>query len=57
MLAVALDFKFQSVEGFFAHSNLIAVLDDGGKIVHREEELGVDIAPTINAVRSLVPFR
>ncbi|GEM_PF-2134569 len=26
-LAVAMNFKFQLVEGFFAHSNLITVLD------------------------------
>lgn len=54
-LAVALDFKFQSVEGFFAHSNLIAVLDAEGKIVHREEALGADIAPTLAALRKLLP--
>ena len=53
-LAVALNFKFQSVDGFFAHSNLIAVLDADGKIVHREEALGADIAPTVNAVRKLL---
>jgi cytochrome oxidase Cu insertion factor (SCO1/SenC/PrrC family) len=53
-LAVALNFKFQSVEGFFAHSNLIAVLDADGRVVHREEALGADIAPTVSAVRKLL---
>ena len=53
-LAVALDFKFQKVEEFFAHSNLIAVLDSEGKIVHREESLGADIAPAVEAIRKIV---
>ncbi|MBK8040767.1 MAG: alginate export family protein [Verrucomicrobiaceae bacterium] len=44
-LAVALQFKFATVEGFLTHSNLIAVLDADGNIVHREESLGADIAP------------
>lgn len=56
-LAVALNFKFQSVEGFFAHSNLIAVLDAEGNIVHREEALGADIGPTVDAVRKLLAKR
>ena len=53
-LAVALDFKFQSVEGFFAHSNLIALLDANGKVVHREEALGADIQPIVQAARRLL---
>lgn len=53
-LAVAFNFKFQSVEGFFAHSNLIALLDADGNIVHREEALGADIVPTVEAVRRLL---
>jgi cytochrome oxidase Cu insertion factor (SCO1/SenC/PrrC family) len=53
-LAVALDFKFEKVEGFFAHSNLIAVLDPEGRVVHREESLGADIAPTVAALRKLL---
>jgi formylglycine-generating enzyme required for sulfatase activity len=53
-LAVALDFKFEFVAGFFAHSNLIAVVDPAGRIVHREEGLGADIAPTVEAVRGLL---
>lgn len=52
--AVALDFKFQLVDGLFAHSNLIAVLDANGTIVHREEALGADMAPTIAALRKLL---
>lgn len=53
-LAVALNFKFQLVEGFFAHSNLIAVLDEDGNVIHREESLGADIEPTVNSVRQLL---
>ena len=53
-LAVALQFKFATVEGFLTHSNLIAVLDADGKIVHREEELGADIAPTVAALKKLL---
>ncbi|MDP1588894.1 MAG: SUMF1/EgtB/PvdO family nonheme iron enzyme [Prosthecobacter sp.] len=55
-LAVALQFKFATVEGFLTHSNLIAVLDTDGNIVHREETLGADIGPTVEAVlRQLKP--
>jgi sulfatase modifying factor 1 len=50
-LAVALQFKFATVEGFLTHSNLIAVLDADGNIVHREETLGADIGPAVEAVR------
>jgi sulfatase modifying factor 1 len=53
-LAVALNFKFQLVEGFFAHSNLIAVLDEDGNVIHREESLGADIEPTVSSVRQLL---
>jgi protein SCO1/2 len=49
-LVVALNFKFQLVEGFFAHSNLIAVLDEDGNVIHREESLGADIEPTVSSV-------
>lgn len=52
--AVALDFKYQLVDGFFAHSNLIAVLDEDGKVIHREESLGADIQPVVDAVRKLL---
>lgn len=51
---VALDFKYQVVDGFFAHSNLIAVLDEDGKVVHREEALGADVQPVVDAVRKLL---
>jgi protein SCO1/2 len=54
-LAVALQFKFATVEGFLTHSNLIAVLDADGNIVHREESLGADIAPTVTALKKLLP--
>lgn len=53
-LAVALNFKFQSVEGFFAHSNLIALLDAEGNVVHREEVLGAEIESVVKAVRGLL---
>lgn len=53
-LAVALEFKFQEVQEFFAHSNLIAVVDAGGNVVHREESLGADIVPTVTALRNLL---
>jgi sulfatase modifying factor 1 len=52
--AVALDFKYQSVDGFFAHSNLIAVLDEDGRVVLRVESLGADIQPVVDAVRKLL---
>lgn len=50
-LSVVLGFKYQEIDGLFAHSNIIAVLDAEGAIVHREEALGADIAPTVAAVR------
>ncbi len=53
-LAVALNFKYATVEGFLTHSNLIAVLDAEGNILHREETLGADIAPTVTALRKLL---
>lgn len=51
-LAVALNFKFQLVEGLFAYSNLIAVLDAEGNVVHREEALGAAVGPIVQAVRN-----
>lgn len=53
-VAVVLDFKYQQVQDAFAHSNLIAVLDANGTLVHREESLGADIAPTVEALRKLL---
>jgi formylglycine-generating enzyme required for sulfatase activity len=53
-LAVVMSFKFQQVEEDFAHSNLIAVLDPSGKVVLRCEEIGADIGPTVEAVRTLL---
>lgn len=55
--AVMLDFKYQLVEGLFAHSNLIAVLDEDGRVVHREEALDASIQPTVEAVRRLLAKR
>jgi formylglycine-generating enzyme required for sulfatase activity len=52
--AVALNFKFESVDGFFAHSNLIALIDANGKLVHRTEALGAQIDPTVEMVRQLL---
>jgi protein SCO1 len=42
-VAVALKFQYQWVEGFLAHSNLIAVMDEQGRVVHRDETLGGDL--------------
>ncbi len=53
-LAVALDFKYQQVDKEFSHSNLIAVLDAKGNVMHRVETLGADIAPTVEAVKQLL---
>lgn len=53
-LAVALEFKFEKVDGFYAHSNLIAVVNAEGKVVHREESLGANIAPTVAALHKLL---
>lgn len=53
-LAVALNFQYQSVEGFFSHSNLIAAMDADGRIVHREEALGADIQPAVGVLRRLL---
>lgn len=51
-VAVALNFRYQMAEGFFAHSNLILVLDENGSLLHRDEVLGADIAPAVKAVRA-----
>jgi len=51
-LSVALNFKFQMVDGFFAHSNLIAVLDENGTVVNREESLGAEIEPTVTGIQN-----
>jgi formylglycine-generating enzyme len=53
-LSVALAYKYQQVEQDFAHSNLIAVIDAAGAVVHREEALGAEIGPTVEAVRKLL---
>ena len=53
-LAVAFAFKYQPVEEDFAHSNLIAVIDTEGRILHREEALGADIGPSVEAIRKLL---
>ena len=53
-MAEALKFKFQEVQEFFAYSNLNAVVDTDGKVVHREGSLGADIAPTVAALRNLL---
>jgi protein SCO1/2 len=52
-LAAALGITYQPVTGGgFAHSNVIVVLDRDGVIVHRQEGLGADPAPTVAAVTS-----
>jgi sulfatase modifying factor 1 len=52
--AVALNFKFQSVDGFLSHSNLIALVDAEGKLVHRVETLGASIDPMVGAIHGLL---
>lgn len=52
--AVVLDFRYKEIDGFFSHSNLIAVLDPEGRIIHREAVLGAGINPTVEAVRTLL---
>jgi hypothetical protein len=42
------------VDKDFAHSNVIAVLDEDGRIVHREEALGAEIEPSVAAIRKLL---
>lgn len=49
--AVLLDFQYQWSEGFLAHSNLIAVLDEDGRVLHRDTALGADLTPTLESVR------
>jgi cytochrome oxidase Cu insertion factor (SCO1/SenC/PrrC family) len=53
-LAVALAFKYQQVNEDFAHSNMIVVLDAGGNVVHRTEELDADISASVAAVKKLL---
>lgn len=53
-VAVALNFQYQWVEGFLAHSNLIAVMNEQGNVVHRDEALGGDLAGSISAALALV---
>lgn len=50
-LAALLGFKYQDVDGEFAHSNLVCVIDENGVILHRTEGLGDDLSPIIAAVR------
>ena len=56
-LSVRLGFKYQPVDEDFAHSNVIAVLDEDGRIVHREEALGAEIAPSVAAIQKLLTRR
>lgn len=53
-LSVRLGFKYQPVDEDFAHSNVIAVLDEDGRIIHREEALGAEIEPSVAAIRKLL---
>ncbi len=53
-LAVTLAFQYQQVEQDFAHSNLIAVIDAQGKVIHREVEIGADIKPSVDAIKKLL---
>jgi formylglycine-generating enzyme required for sulfatase activity len=53
-LSIVMNYQYQEVNGEFAHSNLIAVLNEKGQIIHRMESLGGDVAPTIAAVKALL---
>lgn len=53
-LSIVMNYQYQELNGEFAHSNLIAILDQNGKIVHRMESLGGDVAPTIAAIQELL---
>lgn len=39
----------------FSHSNAMLVLDSGGEIVHRQDRLGADLRPMIEAVLAHLP--
>lgn len=53
-LAAALGVRYRrEPDGNFAHSNVITVLDDEGRIVHQREGLGGDIGETLKAIRPL----
>ena len=51
-LAATLGVKYKRMpSGAFSHSNLITVLDPGGEIIHRQEGLGADPLPALEAIR------
>jgi protein SCO1 len=39
----------------FSHSNAMLVLDAGGEIVYRQDRLGADLGPMLDAVRASLP--
>ena len=53
--AVLMDFKYARVDGLFTHSNLIALLDESGRVVARHESLDADIRPILEAAREHLP--
>lgn len=53
--AVLMDFKYARVDGLFTHSNLIALLDESGRVVARHESLDADIRPILDAAREHLP--
>lgn len=53
-LSIVMNYQYQEINGEFAHSNLIAVINENGNILHRMESLGGDVAPTIAAVKALL---
>ena len=53
-LAAVLGIKFKKAGGTYSHSNLITVLDANGEILHRQEGLNADTAPTVAAIEKAV---
>ena len=54
-LAAALSVQYRPVgEADFAHSNQVAVLDAEGRVVHRQEGLGVAPTETVEVLRGLL---
>lgn len=54
-IAAALGVQYRAIgEGDFAHSNLVTLLDAGGVVTHRQEGLGVEPGPAVDATRRLL---
>lgn len=54
-LSVLLNVQFEKdAEGNFSHSNVISVLDNGGKLVYQKEGLGEDPNPTVSQIIQMI---